>query len=49
MQENEIILGQGIGELKFGLTMEEVEAIMGKPEEVEESEEQYVMAQKQAT
>src|SRR5688572_16802763 len=39
IQENEIKLGQGIGELKFGLTMDEVEAIMGKPEEVEESEE----------
>jgi flavin-dependent dehydrogenase len=39
MQNNEIILGQGLGEIKFGLTMDEVEAIMGKPEEVEESEE----------
>ena len=37
--QNEIILGQGIGEIKFGLTMDEVEAIMGKPEEVETSEE----------
>jgi len=40
MQENEIILGQGLGDLKFGLTMEEVEAIMGKAEEVETSEEE---------
>ncbi len=39
MEQNEIILGHGIGELKFGLTMEEVEAIMGKAEEVEESDE----------
>ncbi|MBK0403581.1 hypothetical protein I5M27_11330 [Adhaeribacter sp. BT258] len=39
MQENEIVLGQGIGDIKFGLTMEEIETIMGKPEEVEESEE----------
>lgn len=40
MQENEIVLGQGIGDLKFGLTMEEVEALMGKAEEVETSEEE---------
>ncbi|MFC5270941.1 hypothetical protein [Adhaeribacter terreus] len=39
MQENEIVLGQGIGDIKFGLTMDEVETIMGKPEEVETSEE----------
>jgi hypothetical protein len=39
MQENEIVLGQGIGDIKFGLTMEDVETIMGKPEEVESSEE----------
>lgn len=40
MQENEIVLGQGIGDIKFGLTMDEVETIMGKPEEVEASEEE---------
>ena len=40
MQENEIVLGQGIGDIKFGLTMDEVETIMGKPEEIEESEEE---------
>jgi hypothetical protein len=39
MQENEIKLGEGIGTLKFGLTMEEVETQMGEPEEIEESEE----------
>lgn len=39
IQQNEIVLGQGLGEIKFGLTMDEVEAIMGKPEEVETSEE----------
>lgn len=39
IQENEIKLGQGLGEIKFGLTMDEVEAIMGKAEEVETSEE----------
>jgi len=39
MQENEIVLGQGIGDIKFGLSMEDVETIMGKPEEVETSEE----------
>ena len=39
MQETEIKLGVGLGDLKFGLTMDEVEAIMGEPEEVEESEE----------
>ena len=39
MHENESVLGQGIGDIKVGLTMDEVETIMGKPEEVETSEE----------
>ncbi|WP_205501121.1 hypothetical protein [Rufibacter psychrotolerans] len=35
--DNEIKLGYGIGDLRFGLSMDEVEDIMGEPEEVEES------------
>ena len=38
--DNEIRLGEGIGELKFGITMEDVEELMGEPEEVEESDEE---------
>ncbi|QHL88156.1 hypothetical protein GU926_12215 [Nibribacter ruber] len=38
--DNEIRLGQGIGDLKFGITMEDVEELMGEPEEVEESDEE---------
>jgi hypothetical protein len=40
MQENDIKLGEGIGPLKFGLSMEEVESLMGEPEEIEESEDE---------
>jgi hypothetical protein len=39
MQDNEIKLGEGIGQIKFGLTMEDVEAALGEPEEIEESDE----------
>jgi hypothetical protein len=39
MTENEIKLGIGIGEIKFGSTMEEIEEYMGEPEEIEESDE----------
>ncbi len=39
MEENEITLGTGMGPLKFGATMDEVRALMGEPEEIEESEE----------
>ncbi|MCC2545736.1 hypothetical protein LJY25_04705 [Hymenobacter sp. BT175] len=38
-EENEIILGVGMGPLKFGASMDEVRALMGEPEEIEESEE----------
>jgi hypothetical protein len=37
--ENEITLGVGMGLLRFGSTMDEVRALMGEPEEIEESEE----------
>jgi flavin-dependent dehydrogenase len=40
MQEKEIKIGEGIGQIKFGLTMDDVEAIMGEPEEIEESDEE---------
>ncbi|WP_022825594.1 hypothetical protein [Hymenobacter norwichensis] len=39
-EENEIILGTGMGPLRFGATMDEVRALMGEPEEIEESEEE---------
>ncbi|MBK9735470.1 MAG: hypothetical protein IPO92_11040 [Saprospiraceae bacterium] len=34
-QIKEIILGSGLGELKFGMTREEVKKLVGKPDEVE--------------
>ncbi|MCB2380126.1 hypothetical protein LGH70_21200 [Hymenobacter sp. BT635] len=37
-EENEIVLGTGMGPLKFGATQDEVRALMGEPEEIEESE-----------
>ncbi|GAA4390476.1 hypothetical protein [Hymenobacter koreensis] len=39
-EENEIVLGQGMGPLKFGAKMDEVRALMGEPEEIEESEDE---------
>ena len=39
-EENEIILGTGMGPLRFGASMDEVRALMGEPEEIEESEEE---------
>jgi hypothetical protein len=39
MKENEIELGTGIGNIRFGFTMDQVRDIMGEPEEVEESDE----------
>ena len=39
MKENEIELGTGIGNIRFGYTMSQVKDIMGEPEEIEESEE----------
>lgn len=38
--DSEIRLGYGIGDLRFGLSMEDVEEIMGEPEEIEESDEE---------
>ncbi|GGF02949.1 hypothetical protein [Hymenobacter cavernae] len=37
--ENEIVLGTGMGPLRFGASMDEVRALMGEPEEIEESDE----------
>jgi hypothetical protein len=39
MKENEIELGTGIGNIRFGFTMDQVRDIMGEPEEIEESDE----------
>ncbi len=39
MINKDIRLGKGLGKIKFGLTRKEVEALIGEPEEVEESEE----------
>ncbi|MBF9253099.1 hypothetical protein I2I11_07330 [Pontibacter sp. 172403-2] len=40
MINKDIRLGKGLGKIKFGLTMKEVEALVGEPEEIEESEEE---------
>jgi len=40
IDENEIILGTGMGPLRFGATMDEVRTLVGEPEEIEESEEE---------
>ena len=39
IEENEIILGTGMGPLRFGATMDEVRTLVGEPEEIEESDE----------
>jgi hypothetical protein len=39
MKEHEIQLGTGIGNIRFGFTMDQVKDIMGEPEEIEESDE----------
>ena len=39
IEENEIILGAGMGPLRFGATMDEVRTLVGEPEELEESDE----------
>ena len=33
----EIIIGQGLGPVKFGMTRDQVEALLGSPDEVEEN------------
>jgi hypothetical protein len=38
IEENEIILGTGMGPLRFGTTMDEVRTLVGEPEEIEESD-----------
>ena len=40
MINKDIRLGKGLGKIKFGLTMEEVEELIGEPEEIEESDEE---------
>ncbi|WP_266203622.1 hypothetical protein [Pontibacter kalidii] len=40
MINKDIRLGKGLGKIKFGLTMDEVEELLGEPEEVEESDEE---------
>ena len=40
MKENEIELGTGIGNIRFGYSMDQVKDIMGEPEEIEESDEE---------
>ncbi|TPE45557.1 hypothetical protein [Pontibacter mangrovi] len=40
MINKDIRLGKGLGKIKFGLTMDEVEELIGEPEEVEESDEE---------
>ncbi len=40
MINKDIRLGKGLGKIKFGLTREEVEELIGEPEEIEESEEE---------
>ncbi len=40
MINKDIRLGKGLGKIKFGLTMKEVEELVGEPEEVEESDEE---------
>src|SRR5690349_14531589 len=36
----DIKLGTGVGELRFGLTMDQVRELLGEPEEIEKSDEQ---------
>ena len=40
IEENEIILGTGMGPLRFGATMDEVRTLVGEPEEIDESEDE---------
>ncbi|WP_026462383.1 hypothetical protein [Adhaeribacter aquaticus] len=40
MKEHEIELGTGIGNIRFGYSMQQVKDIMGEPEEIEESDEE---------
>ena len=38
IEENEIILGTGMGPLRFGASMDEVRTLVGEPEDIEESD-----------
>ena len=38
IEEHEIVLGQGMGPLRFGASMDKVRELMGEPEEIEESD-----------
>ena len=38
IEEHEIVLGQGMGPLRFGASMDAVRELMGEPEEIEESD-----------
>lgn len=40
IEENDIILGTGMGPLRFGATMDEVRTLVGEPEEIEESDDE---------
>jgi len=40
IEENEIILGAGLGPLRFGMSQDEVRALVGEPEEIDESEDE---------
>ena len=39
IEENQITLGTGLGPLRFGATRDQVRALVGEPEEIEESDE----------
>lgn len=38
MENKEIILGQGVGDIKLGMTQEQIEAVIGQPDNVDEME-----------
>lgn len=38
--KEEIKLGMGVGQLQFGISMDDVRAILGEPEEIEKSEDE---------
>ena len=40
IEENEIVLGTGIGPLRFGMSQDEVRALVGEPEEIEASDDE---------
>ena len=38
--KEEIKLGTGLGDIRFGLNMDEIETLLGEPEEIEESDDE---------